>query len=772
MKKILLLLLLISVCFVPLYSAPKKKFAPEKAEQVKKETEKTETKTEKQAKPKAKQKKKVKQKKKLKAGKSPEPQLVPVSKKPVKPEKKAVKPVNKTTKSKKEVSKETAVKKNMPADQKEKKALPEKVPEQKKKVAEKPVRKIAPSKTAATKPKKEHKKTLTAKEQPLKKSFDSYLSEKSTSRLPFFLETAPATAYGSGLIAGGQTSNESAYYFEGIKIPFSNNFLTGTFIINNNLINRYAYTGAYGPELGDSSGSVINISLKTPRNDRIGGFFDIGLLGASFLSEGKISEQDFFSISIDYEPEDLFSEIAYDKKNSLVSSSNLGGHARYIHNFSNRNSIKMTVIGARNSLTHLSDYKKSGTLNLGETLTPEAMFILAKGDHEYRGNSVSSRLTGSFMLSSWEYAGYDRDSFITIDYRGTLEEHLSWKINCNNRIDFGAVFMAGIFSTESDTTLLPIEGESGMIFTREKLGYKDDSGYIHPSIYIKYRLSGSGLEIVPGINISGDFHNKEEWSGTVDPRLFLSYTAKDIVKIYAAGGLYSRRPEYEMVLYGFGNETLDYEKAVHSKFGINFSWKGFSADVSGFYKYLFNLIRRDPEDPVNYANQGKGWAAGTEIKLGFKNRELDAWVAYTFLKSERKDSAGLDYRKADGDIPHNLKATLSYRFHKNWNISGDISVTSGTLISQIDGSEYFADSEIYLPLVTEEGINNQRLSGLISYGAKLEYFIFLNNIRLGIYAKAKGSKASIDYIYNSDYSDRTTLYLTPVLGTVGLTGEF
>ncbi len=605
-----------------------------------------------------------------------------------------------------------------------------------------------------------------------KKTFNRYFSEKSTSKLPFFLEAAPSTAYGTGLLAGGQTSNESAYYFEGVKIPFTNNFLTGTSIINSNLINRYTYTGAYGPELGDSSGSVINISLKNPRSDRVGGFFDIGLLGASFLSEGKISESDSFSLSIDYEPEDLFTDIAFDNEHSLASSSNLGGHARYVHSFNKKNSIKMTVIGARNKISHLSAYKKNGVPNLGETLAPEAMFILAKGDQEYRGESLDSRLTGSFMLSSWEYPVYNRDNFSTIDYRGTIEEHLSWKINCHNRIDFGAVFMAGIFSTETRSSLLPIEGEPGMIHTFNTFGYSENVGYIHPSIYLKYRLSASGLEIVPGVHISGDFHNREEWSGTIDPRLYLAYTVKDMVKIYASGGLYSRRPEYEMTLFGFGNEALDYEKSAHSKFGINVNLKGFFADVSGFYKYHFNLITRDPEDAAGYDNLGKGWSAGTEIKAGYKNKYLNTWIAYTFLKSERKNSKTLDYRKSDGDIPHNLKAALSYRFHKNWNFSGDITVASGLLVSQIDGSNYFADGEIYLPVTSYDGINSSRLSGLISYGAKLEYFIFLNNIRLGIYAKAKGTKATIDYIYNSDYTDRTTLHLTPVLGTIGITGEF
>lgn len=874
MKKMLILLLLIAVCSIPLYSAPKKKFTPEKTEEVKEEPEKKETVKKAEPKKKTKAKKKVvskkKPKKKFKAEKAPEPSLVPVvKKKVVKPKKKPVakkkkvvekpeikpaeKPAEKTkppklfmgavydkttrkpifdvdiktdifpypAKSAKDgifkypmklrpgkylltVSKENyktysgdlAVTEEREKvfgviylsrkDQKDESIIvyPE-IPDKEEDVSVAISSDALEKKLEKEKKEQKEKEDIAKKSEPVavkekavaqrplkKKVLNSYESEKSTSRLPFFNETVPATAYGSGLVAGGQTSNESAYYFEGVKIPFSNNFLTGTSIINSNLINRYAYTGAYGPELGDSSGSVVNINLKAPRKDRMGGFFDIGLLGASFLSEGPVSPKDSFSISIDYEPEDLFTKIAFDKKNSLVSSSNLGGHARYIHSFSKKNSIKFTVLGARNKIYHLSSYKKNGTPNLGKTLAPEAMFILAKGDHEYRGSSLDSRFTGSFMLSSWEYAGYNRESLTTMDYRGTLEEHLSWKINCNNSLDFGAVFMAGIFSTETGTTLLPIEGDSGTNYLKKSLGYTDDTGYIHPSIYVKYRLTTSGLEVVPGINISGDFHNKEEWSGTIDPRLFVSYMIKDMVKIYVSGGLYSRRPEYEMTLHGFGNEALGYEKAVHSKLGAGFSLKGFFADVSGFYKYHFNLIRRNPEDPADYKNQGRGWTAGTEIKVGFKNKDLNAWIAYTYLRSERKDSEGLDYRKADGDIPHNLKAALSYRFHKNWNVSGDISITSGTLISQIDGSEYLLDSGVYLPITADEGINNRRLSGLIGYGVKLEYFIFFNDVRLGVYAKAKGSKASVDYIYNSDYSDRTTLYMTPFLGTVGLSGEF
>jgi len=781
MKKGLLLLLLISLSCIPIYSAPKKKFSPEKTEKVKKEGEKTAEESS----------EKDKKKKKFKAETTPEPQLIPVSKKQkviskkkplkkavAKPAKKAVaKPAKKAIAKPKKKAVAKPVKKASAKPVKKADAKPAKQTEpivKEKAQAKEPVKKeiSKPVKKVVKKAPAKTKKKVATKKQPLKKSLNRYLSEKSTSKLPFFMESAPTTAYGSGLIAGGQTSNESAYFFEGIKIPFSNNFLTGSSIINNNLINRYAYTGAYGPELGDSSGSVVNINLKAPRNDRIGGFFDIGLLGASFLSEGKVSQKDSFSISIDYEADDLFSAMAFDKKNSLATSSNVGGHARYIHSIDNRNSIKMTILGARNKVSHISAFRKNGTPLLGETLTPESMFILAKGDHEYRGSSLSSKLTGSFMLSSWEYAGYDRDSFSMIDYRGTIEEHLSWKINCQNRIDFGAVFMAGLFSAETGTSLLPLEGEPGMIYTKRSPGSVDNVGYIHPSIYVKYTLNTSGFEFVPGINISGDFHNKKEWSGSVDPRLYMAYTIKDILKIYATGGLYSRRPEYETTLHGFGNEALDYERSVHSKLGVNFSWKGFSADVSGFYKYHFNLIRRDPSDPRNYENLGKGWTAGTEIKAGFKNKTLNAWIAYTFLKSERKDSAELDYRRSDGDIPHNMKAAISYRFHKNWNLSSDISVTSGVLISQIEGSEYFSDSGVYLPIVDHERINSRRLSGLIGYGAKLEYLIFLNNIRLGVYAKVKGSRASIDFVYNSDFSDKTTLYLTPVLGTVGLTGEF
>ena len=94
--------------------------------------------------------------------------------------------------------------------------------------------------------------------------------------------------------------------------------------------------------------------------------------------------------------------------------------------------------------------------------------------------------------------------------------------------------------------------------------------------------------------MSGDFHNKEEWSGSADPRLLLSYSIKDMVKIYAVGGMYSRRPQYDISLHQLGKESVNYERSVHGRLGAALEYKGISADVSGFYKYFYDLIRRNP----------------------------------------------------------------------------------------------------------------------------------------------------------------------------------
>ena len=601
-----------------------------------------------------------------------------------------------------------------------------------------------------------------------------YRNELSTSKLPFVYTGLPTTAYGNGMFMGGGTSDESGFYIDGIRVPFNFHTLTEKPVINVNLLAEpYFFTGAFGVETGDSIGGVLNTNFKEIRSDRIGGEFDLSLYGVSFFAEGPVSKKaGFFSASFDYGANSLYTGLVYDKQHSIASQGNINGHVRYLHLINSENSLTFTFVGAKDSFSYLSNGKK-GVPNFTETLAPNIMFMLGKVDYDYKNDRFNSRLTADFVISDYEYRFYNlKNNLRNINTRFGLQEHASFKINSFNEIDGGVVINGESYSINYNSAILPREGEPSFLRASENPDSVDGKLGFLPSLYLKYRFKGFGLELVPGVHLSGFVNSLGKFSGSADPRVFIAQELAKPLKIYVSGGLYSKRPEFEFSGKKDGNESLKYEKAAHLRFGFALAHSGFFADLSGFYKYLYDLIRRIEGSDDDFANTGRGWAAGAEVKIGYKDKNLDIWASYGYTKSRRKDNSFSSYRAADGDIPHIFKAAALYHFLEHWNLSGDISVRSGSLVSEYSGVTYLADSGIYVPSSDIGKINSVRLSNSFSYGLRLEYLFFPKHITVGLYGDVRGSNTKFEIVCNGVFSECGSLYAAPVLATVGIRGDF
>ncbi len=600
-----------------------------------------------------------------------------------------------------------------------------------------------------------------------------YRSESSTSQLPYGYFALPETAYGSGLMLGGSSSNESAHFIEGVKVPFTHHLLSGKPVINQNLLAEpYFFTGAFGVELSDSTGGVTDIKFRPIRSDSIGGMFDLSMYGASLFVEGPLAKhKGGFSASVEADTTDLFTRLAYRKKHSVVSSGGINGHIRYLQEVDASNSFAISVVGVQDSLYYLSKVS-NGAPNLSKSLSPETIFFLIKADFDHKTERLNSRFSANFVLSNYDYKFFKKDTLTTIDNRAAIEEHLSWKFSKNHALDFGVTLAGGLFTTDTSYILLPLEGETGAAKNVENFKSGNDSGYFQPSLYIKYRLNMSGVEFVPGVNLSGNLNHSGTFRWAADPRLFMAFTLAKPAKLYISGGLYSKRPQYEIATESLGSKGLGYENSAHARLGFALNGNGFFGDFAGFYKYFYNLIRRSRSAIKDYENGGKGWAAGAEARIGYADKSVSVWASYTFLRSRRTDFEDSAERKADGDIPHIFKAAFSYNLIRRINISGNLAVASGILLSEFSATEQLADNGIYLPVVAPENINSMRLSNSISYSLRFEYLFFAEKIRLGLYADAKGSKSDVDILWNSDFSQSAKLHLVPILGTIGIRGEF
>ena len=600
-----------------------------------------------------------------------------------------------------------------------------------------------------------------------------YRNESSTSQLPYGYFALPETAYGSGLMLGGSSSNESAHFIEGVKVPFTHHILSGRPVINQNLLAEpYFFTGAFGVELGDSIGGVTDIRFRPIRSDSIGGMFDLSMYGATLFVEGPLARhKGGFSASVETDTTDLFTRLAYRDRHSVVSSGSINGHLRYLQEIDDHNSFAISVVGVQDSLYYLSKIK-DGTPNLTKSLSPETIFFLIKADFDHKSDKLYSKFSANFVLSNYDYKFFQKKSLTTIDNRAAIEEHLSWKFNENHALDFGVTLAGGLFTTDTASLLLPIEGETGAARAVENIQSGNDSGYFQPSLYIKYRLDKAGVEFVPGVNLSGNLNHSGTFRWAADPRLFMAFTLAKPAKLYISGGLYSKRPQYEITTESLGTTGLGYENSAHARLGFALKGNRFFGDFAGFYKYFYNLIRRSQTSVKDYENSGKGWAAGAEAKIGYADKSVSVWASYTFLRSRRTDFEGAEERRADGDIPHLFKAAFSYNLIRRINISGSLAVASGILLSEYTATEELTDSGIYLPVVSPENVNSMRLSNSISYSLRFEYLFFAQKIKIGLYADAKGSKSDVDIIWNSDFSQRTKLRLVPILGTIGVRGEF
>ncbi|MBO4441429.1 hypothetical protein J5834_04850, partial [bacterium] len=208
-----------------------------------------------------------------------------------------------------------------------------------------------------------------------------YRNESSTSQLPYGYFALPETAYGSGLMLGGSSSNESAHFIEGVKVPFTHHILSGRPVINQNLLAEpYFFTGAFGVELGDSIGGVTDIRFRPIRSDSIGGMFDLSMYGATLFVEGPLARhKGGFSASVETDTTDLFTRLAYRDRHSVVSSGSINGHLRYLQEIDDHNSFAISVVGVQDSLYYLSKIK-DGTPNLTKSLSPETIFFLIKAD--------------------------------------------------------------------------------------------------------------------------------------------------------------------------------------------------------------------------------------------------------------------------------------------------------------------------------------------------------------------------------------------------------
>ncbi len=200
---------------------------------------------------------------------------------------------------------------------------------------------------------------------------------------------------------------------------------------------------------------------------------------------------------------------------------------------------------------------------------------------------------------------------------------------------------------------------------------------------------------------------------------------------------------------------------------------GLSAEVVGYYKWMSDLIARDPSPTPKLAQallqDGVGRSYGVQILLRQRSwNGFTGWVAYTISRSERRDFSGADWRLFDYDQPHVLTVVASKELGE-WDLGLRIRYARGLPRTPVTGAFYDARDDVFQPIFGAH--NSIRLPDFCQVDVRLDRRFSIGRLAhvvVSIEALNLLNRGnSEDYVYNADFSRRGAITGLPLLAVLG-----
>ena len=211
--------------------------------------------------------------------------------------------------------------------------------------------------------------------------------------------------------------------------------------------------------------------------------------------------------------------------------------------------------------------------------------------------------------------------------------------------------------------------------------------------------------------------------------------------------------------------------------------KGITLTATAYNNYRSDLLvaaaarnqTMNTDGTGTYVNAGTGHSYGTELLLQARGEKFFGWAAYTYARSNRKDSPMDETRLFDTDQTHNLIVLGSMKFGRNdrWQLGGRFQLTSGSPYTPVTGAIFESDLNSYTPQYAT--VNSQRNPAQHQLDVRVDRAFAFKNWKLSAYldvANVYMNAPVVGYDYNTNYTKRTETTGIPILPSIGVRGEF
>jgi TonB family protein len=615
---------------------------------------------------------------------------------------------------------------------------------------------------------------------------------------------ARASAGSGQVVVWGASPEDTRVYVDDVRVPLLYHFGGLRSVVHTDLVQSVELIpGGYGSSYGRGLGGLITVALRDPDGRRLHGAAQVDLLDASASASGRLAEGWTFAGAVRKSHLHRTLDVATDRDvgEFFPIPRYYDGQLRARRQLSEKKYIELGGL--------LSSDKVSRTVGSDdpaerkdETKTLRFERIFAR--------YVATEADGSeIRVAPW--VGRDR-SVLTASFGGTPTElsltsqHYGLRLAYATRVIDSLTSSVGLDLEASSTNVHragsvstpPREGDArtfGQPPSSEinSSNWRSISGSAAPYVEGDLGLLGGQLHIVPGMRVEPYFISLDRRSPedpavpatgaytsdlALQPRLSLRYAPSARASFKLAWGRYFQAPQVEDQSPVFGNPLLSVSDASHylasTQVGITTK---LTAETTAFYSRSDGLAVRNPSSAPLLGQallgDGDGRAFGAQFLI---RRDLDhgffGWVAYTLMRSERRDNASSNWRLFDFDQTHVLTALASYELGAGFDVGVRFRYATGYPRTPVVGAYYDSRRNLYEPVLGAK--NSIRIPDFAQLDVRVSKTFKIATTKAEVYADVQNvtdRENAEELIYDQNYGERRTIRGLPILPVVGLRWE-
>lgn len=575
----------------------------------------------------------------------------------------------------------------------------------------------------------------------------------------------------------GSRPSDNAYYVDFLPVGYL--FHVGGLVstVHSDLVSQFElYSSAFGPEYDNVTGSVLDVTLRPPRTDRLHGSLNVSLLGADMLVEGPLGENQSFYFAAKRSYLDLLLDTVEDDDTGVILTVPRYNdyQGKYLWNLNESHRLTAHVTGAADHLSFkvpedssvalqepvLAGDSAADTSYGTQALVWDGQFGGSRSANKLAIGHTVNRQTASLgsaaRISSKVDSWFLREQFRfkpaeahEVTLGGALES-----VRADYDLDFRDARCTE-FEPECDLTSAPqkhvvdgLRANFYSAFAKDRWDFATD-----------WTLTG-------GLRYSRDGYLDRQYT---EPRVGLEWKWSDSTLFSAGWGRHNQFPEGDQVLRDIGNPGLWHVRATHSVLGVTHKLgTGWSVKAEAYHKKLTDFVVAHPS--LNYLNGGSGEASGLELLVKKDpTSRLSGWLSVSLSRARRhNDRTGQEFPFAF-DQPVIVSLVGNYKLNDKWQFGTKWSYHTGSPDTPVVGTTTETDGRVR-PVYGE--INSERLPSYHRLDLRAERTVSENLSFYGEMINAYNRKNVSGYTYTADYSSRKAQTQLPMMLSIGVKAGF